>query len=368
MIDRLEISGCASYGDAVEVMDGLREINFVYGPNGAGKTTISRLIADCSPFSKCAIHWQRGTKLETFVYNRDFVDKNFNQSGDVKGIFTLGQQNVETQSKIAQARLDSADLTRNIERLTHTLQGDDGTSGKRRELANLEDKFRDACWKVKKRHDAKLQGALAGYRGDKQKFKNRLVMECEKTAAATLPIQSDLETRAASLFATTPTTESLLITPNETEFLAWETDPILGKRVIGKSDVDIAAMILVLGNSDWVKQGIAYYAANDGNCPFCQQKAPQILSASLEKYFDETFAQDISAIAKLKDGYSLAGEGISATVESVMATASRFLEADALETKNKSSTPDSRPTGNDWNRRPKSRGNPSLWNRLEIFS
>lgn len=180
MIDRLEISGCASYGDAVELLDGLHEINFVYGPNGAGKTTVSRLIADSSPFSKCAVHWQRGTKLETFVYNRDFVAKNFNQPGDLKGIFTLGQKDIETQNEIAQAKLGSAELTRKIENLTHTLQGADGTSGKRGELAQLEDNFRDECWEVKKRHDQKLQGALAGYRGDKQKFKSRLVTECQR--------------------------------------------------------------------------------------------------------------------------------------------------------------------------------------------
>lgn len=332
MIDRLEISGCASYGDIVEVMDGLREINFVYGPNGAGKTTVSRLIADCSPFSKCAVHWQRGTKLETFVYNRDFVAKNFNQPGDLKGIFTLGQKDVETQNKIAQAKLDSADLTRKIENLTHTLQGDDGTGGKRGELSQLEDSFRDAGWEVKKRHDAKLQGALTGYRADKVKFKNRLVTECQKKAPVPLPTQSDLEARSDSLFGTTPTIESLLATINDTQFLAWETDPILAKRVIGKSDVDIAAMILRLGNSDWVKQGIAYYDVNDGDCPFCQQKAPQSLAASLEEYFDETFTQDTSAIATLRDGYLLAGERISQTVDAVVATSSRFLETDALKT------------------------------------
>ncbi|ACO31572.1 MULTISPECIES: AAA family ATPase [Acidobacterium] len=332
MIDRLEISGCASYGDAIEMMDELREINFVYGPNGAGKTTVSRLIADGSPFSKCAVHWQRGTKLDTFVYNRDFVAKNFNQPGELKGIFTLGQKDIETQNKIAQAKLDSADFTRKIENLTHTLQGDDGTRGKRGELTQLEANFRDACWEVKKRHDTKLQGALTGYRGDKLKFKNRLITECQKKAPAPLPTQSDLEARSASLFETTPTVESLLTTINDAQFLAWESDPILAKRVIGKSDVDIAAMILRLGNSDWVKQGIAYYGVNDGDCPFCQQKAPQSLAASLEQYFDETFAQDTSAIAVLKDGYLLAGERISQMVDAVVATASRFLDADALKT------------------------------------
>lgn len=121
MIDRLEISGSANYGDTVENMDGLREINFVYGPNGSGKTTVLRLIADASPYSKCAIHQQRGTKLEAFVYNHDFVAKNFSQSGDLKRIFTLGQKDVETKNKIVQAKHDSGDLTRQIENLTHTL-------------------------------------------------------------------------------------------------------------------------------------------------------------------------------------------------------------------------------------------------------
>jgi wobble nucleotide-excising tRNase len=331
MINKLEISGCASYGDDVEVMDGLREINFVYGPNGAGKTTISRLIADSSPFSKCAVHWQRGTKLETFVYNRDFVDKNFNQPGDLKGIFTLGQKDIETQNKIAQAKLAAAEFTRKIELLTHKLQSDDGAGGKRGELTQLEDKFRDACWEVKKRHDAKLHGALTGYRGDKLKFKNRLFTECQKKAPMPLPAQSDLEARSASLFGTTPTNELPIATINDTQFLRWEIDPILVKRVIGKSDVDIAAMILRLGNSDWVKQGITYYELNDEYCPFCQQKAPQSLAASLEEYFDETFIRHTSAIAALKDGYLLAGERISQMIDAVLTTASRFLEADALK-------------------------------------
>jgi wobble nucleotide-excising tRNase len=91
-------------------------------------------------------------------------------------------------------------------------------------------------------------------------------------------------------------------------------------------------MILRLGNSDWVRQGIAYYDVNDGDCPFCQQKAPQSLAASLQEYFDETFTQDTSAIATLRDGYVLAGDRIGQTVDAVVATASRFLEIDALKT------------------------------------
>ena len=67
MIDRIEIAGCTSYGVTPEVMDGLRAVNFIYGANGVGKTTLSRLIADASLFSTCAVSWRDGHKLQPLV-------------------------------------------------------------------------------------------------------------------------------------------------------------------------------------------------------------------------------------------------------------------------------------------------------------
>jgi len=104
IIERIEIPGCASYGDQVEQMNPLRSVNYVYGSNGAGKTTVSRLVADASLYSRYAVHWERGTSLETLVYIRDFVSTNFDQSSELKGIFTLGQKNIETQRKIEEAK------------------------------------------------------------------------------------------------------------------------------------------------------------------------------------------------------------------------------------------------------------------------
>ena len=74
----------------------------------------------------------------------------------------------------------------------------------------MEEAFPDAGWEVKKRYDAKLQGAPTGYRAGKVKFKNRLVAECQKKAPVLLPKHSDLEVRSDSLFGTTPIIESLL--------------------------------------------------------------------------------------------------------------------------------------------------------------
>lgn len=332
MIEKIEIAGCATYGDAIETLAGLKEINFIYGPNGSGKTTISRLIANADHYPASAIHWKRGTKLETLVYNSDFVQENFNQSKDLKGIFTVGQRNIEVQKNIESAKAGLDELTRKSEHLIQNLEGDDGKGGKIGELLVIEEKFEEVCWKLKVIHDEKLQGALSGYRGDKQKFKKRLLEECAKTVTTPIPSQSDLETRAATVFGVEPTTEQALSALNEAEFLVWESNPILRRRVLGKSDVDIAGMIQKLGNSDWVKQGIPYFESNDGNCPFCQQKAPTNLKASLEEYFDETFLKDSQEIAAMYAGYKLEGERLQQSMQTSLSSALRFLDSDKLAT------------------------------------
>jgi wobble nucleotide-excising tRNase len=331
MIEKIEIAGCASYGTAIEAMDGLSQFNYVYGPNGAGKTTVSRIIADASKFPSCSIHWRAGTKLETLVYNRDFIDRNFNPSTDLKGIFTLGEKDVETQNKIFLAKAEVDLLQQKIEGLKNALEGTDGTGGKRGELAAIEQTFQDACWELKKKHDEELQGALTGYRNSAEKFKEKLLAEC-KNIPATLLNQSELEMKARTVFGPSPATEQELTVLDDTPFLSWHSDTILKKRVIGKSDVDIAGMIQKLGNSDWVKQGIPYFEMNDGYCPFCQQKAPAHLAASLAEYFDESFAKDSTAISALEAGYKLEGNRLQQLMQNAIDANSSFLDSDKLKT------------------------------------
>lgn len=74
--------------------------------------------------------------------------------------------------------------------------------------------------------------------------------------------------------------------------------PVLKKRVIGKDDVDIAAIINKLENSDWVKEGLAYYEINNGICPFCQQETSGAFAKSLGEYFDDAFMVDTRAIER----------------------------------------------------------------------
>ena len=93
MIEEIEIKSIATYDGATpEKLSDLKKVNFVYGSNGTGKTTIARVIANEAVHPCCTVKWRGGVPLETMVYNRDFIENNFNQSNELEGIFTLGEK------------------------------------------------------------------------------------------------------------------------------------------------------------------------------------------------------------------------------------------------------------------------------------
>ena len=331
MIDSIRVSGIASYDNEPQVLSGLSQFNFFYGANATGKTTISKIIADETISPSCSVTWRGGTKLQTMVYNRDFVAKNFSQSPELKGIFTLGQKSIETLETIAAKKVKLDELIGQMEQLTKTLQGEDGAGGKKGELSALESGIREKCWKQKQKHDLKLSRAFKGYRNSSEEFKNKLLYE-RKNNSATLQKLDDLERRAGTAFGPTPTMESSINSLSSAESLALESTPILKKRVVGRTDVDIAAMIQKLGNSDWVKEGRAFYAVNDKRCPFCQQSTPDALALSLNAYFDETFESDTKAIEKVETDYKTNAERIQQQVGTILSAPSKFLEVEKLKT------------------------------------
>ena len=127
----MTITNTATFGPVPEVLNKLSQFNFLFGANGTGKTTVSRVIADENSFPTCTVTWKAGTKLQPMVYNHDFVERNFTQSTELKGVFTLGETQVNTLTKIAAAKVELDRLTTKIEDLTQTLQGTDGQAAKR---------------------------------------------------------------------------------------------------------------------------------------------------------------------------------------------------------------------------------------------
>lgn len=329
MIESIRIADVATFDGNPEVLCDLSKFNFLFGSNGSGKTTISRVIADEGGFPTCSVTWRGGTKLQPMVYNRDFVTKNFTQSTELKGIFTLGEKNVETLDRIAVIKAELDALTKKIERLNVELHGD-GAGGKTGELATLEEEFKRKCWVQKQKHDAKLLGAFEGFRGSAEKFKGKVLQE-HTSNSATLESLTILEKRAETVFGQTPTVEQPVPSIDTTRIIAHESNPILAKKVIGKEDVDIAAMVLRLGNSDWVREGRTFYEANKGVCPFCQQGTTDVFARSLNDYFDETFETDSKVIGELVTNYTTDAERIQQQVAAIIVDPSRFIDVEKLK-------------------------------------
>lgn len=330
MIESIIIKDVATYGSTPTTVDGLSQFNFLFGSNGTGKTTVSRVIADELKYPACSVNWKGGTKLQPLVYNNDFVERNFTQSPELKGVFTLGEKEADTLAKISAAKLELDALTTRIETLTFSLQGSDGNGGKKGELAALETEFKEKCWAQKQKHDKKLQGGFEGFRNSSEKFKGKVLQE-QTTNSATLLTLAELEKKTASVFGPTPTTEAAVPALDTSKFLTYETNPILKKRVIGKEDVDIAAMIQKLGNSDWVREGRAFYDVNEDTCPFCQQSTSEAFAKSLNEYFDETFLMDSKAIDDLATNYETEAARTQQQLASIIASTSKFLDVEKLK-------------------------------------
>jgi len=330
MIESISIADTATYGSTPQVMDGLSQFNYVFGVNATGKTTISRVIAEEGSFPTCRLAWKGGTRLQPMVYNLDFVDKNFQQLAHLKGVFTIGEKYQDILKKIEAAKDEVDDLTRKIETLTHGLQGDDGTGGKKGELATLELALKDKCWEQKQKHDAALKGAFEGYRGSAEKFKSKVIHEWDSNSA-TLVSLAELEKRAETVFGPTPVAERPIPLVETATLVTYESDPILKKRVIGKDDVDIAALIKKLGNSDWVREGRTFYEVSEGVCPFCQQSTTETFAQSLNEYFDEAFETDSKAIEELATNYKTESARIQHQIAELIAASPKFMAVKKLK-------------------------------------
>lgn len=329
MIESIQIKDVATYGNSPQQLSGLSKFNFLYGSNGSGKTTISRVIADETTYPTCSIQWSGGNKLQAMVYNRDFVANNF-QSSELKGIFTLGQQDIAILNKITEEKKLLDGLQQEIQKLKNTLHGDDGTLGKKGDLATLEEETKTTCWSKKQKFDASFSGAFEGYRGSSEKFKQKIIQELSVNTA-TLQSLDYLEKRASSVFGETPAAEKAVSTLDVENIIAHESNLILSKRVIGKEDVDIAAMIKKLGSSDWVREGRTFFEVNNKTCPFCQQKTSDDFAKSLNEYFDDAFITDTKAIDTLVTNYETDAARLQQVVQSIIIDPSKFLDIEKLK-------------------------------------
>lgn len=278
----------------------LKKINLIFGPNGSGKTTISR----CFKERSITVGYDAAEDPNFFVYNIDYINENFLSNNELPGIFTLGQKNIALEKKIKKLEAEIEDAQRKIEDdiklLGSTEESSELSTGLFSELSKLNDTFENRIWGKKKELDGlSLKNYIGPYKGSKKSFSNYLISQYkaikESKSEKTKGIR-DLEIEAKQLD---------LNNNNPIEVLNIIEIPLLEKqikshifqtKIIGKSDIDISALIESLNNSDWIQKGLSYLQKSKNICPFCQQRISSDLTYKINEYFDNSYDEQIKVL------------------------------------------------------------------------
>ncbi len=303
MIEKIILRGIATYNNTVELSN-LTKINFFYGSNGTGKTTISRLIANIKSYPSCNVKYQDNTPLKAIVYNGDFVRYVFSQSENFQGIFTIGDGAKEIEEKINLKNKEREKLESEKKGLNDTLGNEND------KLDKLKAEFRELCWEnIYQKYRGEFNNIFAGYRSNKDKLATRL---SKGNLAPQLQTEEYLIERYNLLYKEELKNISgleLLLEEFFNQFRNLESNQILKTKIIGREDIDIAAMIKKIHNHDWVREGKQYFDKNYDEqrkayiCPFCQQTTPDDFKNKLEEYFDETYENQIKELDRLYEDY-----------------------------------------------------------------
>lgn len=316
MLEKIKISNAASYDNpGVQITD-LKKVNFFYGANGCGKTTLSNYLK--SPqnekFTQCSSKWSGGRTLKALVYNKQFREENFSaESGDIAGVFTLGQatqQDIDNINKKKEDKRNSVELRTNTNISLETIQ---------RQLAAREKSFiEDECWPVYKQYEADFKEALRGSIGSKPAFKDKIVLE-EAINTSELLTLDELKYKASTLLGERPARMDRIPSFTFEQLTNIENQEIWKKVIVGKEDVDVAGLIGRLGNSDWIDQGRKYI--DNKTCPFCQkQTIDDLFKQKIEEYFDESYEQEKFTLSELQRTYLELNNQILSALEQIEIT------------------------------------------------
>lgn len=331
MIARISLQNTATFGNETQAMDKLKKLNFVFGSNGSGKTTISRVLRSPEQYPNCTVEWENGSAFPCKVYNSDFVAENFKDDSDMPGIFTLGKEELETKERIRELEKQIRELDSERTKKLNTLKGTDGKGGKEAELAAFEKKYTEMFWSRKQRFDSSsLRDGMEGFLNSKINFQKQLLQQAMSNKEQLCSFE-ELSSRAKVAFDEKPMVLPEISLPNFTKFLELSRSPILKKKIVGKEDIDISALIKKLNNSDWVKAGMTYLDRSDGVCPFCQGKIQDNLKEKLDGYFDETYLANIKEVDEIISQYDASSSQLLNQLDSILQQNTDFMDAETFK-------------------------------------
>ena len=281
-------------------IDELTFVNFFYGNNGAGKSSIAHAIKEDD-----GIVWAEGKSADDYdvlVYNQDFINDNFINYGDLKGVFIFGEEDSEAKKKIAE--LTDEKKQKSDARLAALEDYKKKTGG----LESALTQFQDACFTktatVRKRFEKCMDG-----KKQKKGF-------AEAVLAETKPTDHDLaelERLYDVAFDDSARAYPEFKKAGATTYGSLPGEDLLDQMIVSTSDTPFSRFMKALGDSasDWVRDGHTHYAgAAGGKCPYCQQKLPQNFEDDIAATFDAQYQQDIRDLGQFQQVYKKETEEI----------------------------------------------------------
>ena len=302
MITEIHMDAVASFRHATSLVTD-RKINLVYGLNGTGKSTISNFLYEPHDLAFAQCRKTPDQSAPILVYNQKFIRDNFFVTDSLKGIFSLSKENAAAEQRIAEATRKQSELEQSLQSKRSAKEHVN------QEFSEQKQHAAEEVWNIKKTYtggDRVLEYCLEGLKGQKEKLfahlqgipkpteePNKTIQAIRKEVGALKEEDAQPQQRMATL-----------------AFQAHdvEADPVFGKSILGNTDSEVAALIEQLGNSDWVKQGLAYLpdglGESQARCPFCQDST---ISAkfvdSVKSYFDLSYQKQLDVLDELLKGY-----------------------------------------------------------------
>ena len=303
MLNSINLNKVASYKNKVSLVTD-KKVNLIYGLNGAGKSTFSNYLHDRNDhkYKDCSIDGLNSNH-ELIVYNQKFIQENFFEADNLKGIFTLSKQNKDAEIKISNALKEIKKLEDERGIKSAELETEKSSINQKMETA------KNAVWKIKIDYsggDRVLELCLEGYKGSKDNLFNHIVGLAKPIAKPTKSIE-DLKTDLQSISGDNAQKYSLL---SQITFTSQnlEEEALFGKQIVGNENSTVSQLIKQLGNSDWIKEGLQYLPEKqiqeNFTCPFCQEKTiSNELIESIKNYFDASYEADINSLKKILEKY-----------------------------------------------------------------
>lgn len=317
MITKIHIKDKATIKDVL--IEPLK-INYFFGGNGTGKTTISKFLSNKDNYSTNII--EKNDDYEILVYNKDFVDNNFQDKNAIHGIFTIGESAVDAEKQIA----EQENIKREKEKDKETKEK--SLAKLQTEINQAEEKFDNDCWEVQKEIGESFASALSGARGNKKIFSKKCYdsfsgMQSAEKQENLLQLYQQLFAATTKEYSKLPDFSCDLGTYSVNDI---ESHSVFLKKIVQSSESNLSLFIDSVGNIDWVNQGVHYI--RDNQCPFCQRVMNEEILHNLEQLFDKTYTDSVNLIRKFKSFYELYSENLENYYNNILTSAEKILFID----------------------------------------